>query len=407
MFSSLFVVAVVALVAPMLSDAIPHRAVPATVMLLLAGSLLGPHGAELIAVGEGVRAISELGLCFLFLLAGFDVDATHVVGRVGRYGAVTWMVTFGIALGASLAVPAVGDAAVPVAIALTTTAIGTLLPILSEKGMVGTPVGNAIVSFGTWGELGPVIAMAALLSGRSGAATLLVLSALAVACILAAKLPALAMREGSRFLAFVERHSGGGSQALVRLVMVMLTGLVALAGAFGVDVVLGAFTAGFCLRHALPDGHGELDGKLEGIAHGVLVPAFFVVSGCGIDLAAVSSEPLLLGGFVLALLAVRAVPVFVGTTICPDTRPLPTGSRVGIALWCSAALPLVVAVTSVAVSAGTMSQGTASVLVAAGAVSVLVMPLVGHAVMASGISGTKGEAVIPEADELDGSHGGL
>ncbi|MGE4714194.1 cation:proton antiporter [Bifidobacterium breve] len=150
-----------------------------------------------------------------------------------------------------------------------------------------------------------------------------------------------------------------------------------LAFLFQLDVVLGAFAAGFILRFVTPNGNHTLNLKLEGVGYGFLIPVFFVVSGASIDVKAVMANPALLITFIIMLLLVRAVPIFVATTLDHRVNPLDPQDKLTVSLYCTMALPLIVAVTSLAVQGGTMHQTTASTLVAAGAVTVFLMPLLG------------------------------
>lgn len=150
-----------------------------------------------------------------------------------------------------------------------------------------------------------------------------------------------------------------------------------LAFLFQLDVVLGAFAAGFILRFVTPNGNHTLNLKLEGVGYGFLIPVFFVVSGASIDMKAVVANPALLITFIIMLLLVRAVPIFVATTLDHRVNPLDPQDKLTVSLYCTTALPLIVAVTSLAVQGGTMHQTTASTLVAAGAVTVFLMPLLG------------------------------
>lgn len=150
-----------------------------------------------------------------------------------------------------------------------------------------------------------------------------------------------------------------------------------LAFLFQLDVVLGAFAAGFILRFVTPNGNHTLNLKLEGVGYGFLIPVFFVVSGASIDVKAVVANPALLITFIIMLLLVHAVPIFVATTLDHRVNPLDPQDKLTVSLYCTTALPLIVAVTSLAVQGGTMHQTTASTLVAAGAVTVFLMPLLG------------------------------
>lgn len=150
-----------------------------------------------------------------------------------------------------------------------------------------------------------------------------------------------------------------------------------LAFLFLLDVVLGAFAAGFILRFITPNGNHTLNLKLEGVGYGFLIPVFFVVSSASIDVKAVVANPALLITFIIMLLLVRAVPIFAATTLDHRVNPLDPQDKLTVSLYFTTALPLIVAVTSLAVQGGTMHQTTASTLVAAGAVTVFLMPLLG------------------------------
>lgn len=377
-FISLAIIAAIAAVCPVIAQAIPRRPIPETVFLIVAGAVLGPNLVGVIWLTEPIELLSELGLAFLFLLAGYEIDPKSITGRQGRFGLGTWIVC--LALG-FLVVRLSPDFSIrnldglAVAIALGTTALGTLMPILSERNLMKTPVGTAIISYGTWGELGPVLAMAVLLSSRSGWQTLLILLAFAAVAVACAVIPRKAKTDGSRVWAFLEEKADSTSQTMMRMTVLILVLLVALSSLFDLDIVLGAFAAGFVLRHITPVGSHSLETKLEGAAYGFLIPIFFVVSGAKINLLAVGEQPALLIWFIAMLLAVRAVPVYLALKADRETRSMSAHNRLTVALYCTTALPIIVAVTSVATSAGAMTQDTSSVLVAAGAVTVFLMPL--------------------------------
>lgn len=377
---SLSIAMLVAVLSPIIAKIIPGNVVPQTVLLLVAGSILGPHMLGVITLSPAVELLSELGLAFLFLLAGYEINPQQITGHQGRIGLTTWLITLAIAAAAVTFIPffgANGLGSIATMIALTTTALGTLMPILKERKLEGTPVGNAVIAYGTWGELGPVFAMAILLSSRSGWKTFAILALFAAICILAAALPIKARKAGTAVYRFLTSNANTSSQTLMRLTVFMLIGLITLSKLFDLDVVLGAFAAGFILRFISPDGVHTLELKLEGISYGFLIPIFFIVSGADIDISAVAGNPALLIAFIVALLLIRAIPVFLAMTLDCKANPMSAYHRITVAIYCTTALPIIVAVTSVATAAGTMSQATASTLVAAGAVTVFLMPLLG------------------------------
>ena len=377
-FASLAIIALVSALVPIIARLIPGRPIPETVFLLFIGAALGPSALGILNIDETISFLSELGVAFLVLLAGYEIEPRNLAGSQGRHALCTWLVSFGIALGLVF-VAGIGLVnqleGLAVAIALTSTALGTLMPILKERGLMGTRLGNTIISFGTWGELGPVLAMALLLSSRSALASAVIMLVLLLLCVGVGMLGKRFRSCSGRIFDFIVEGSQTTSQTYVRLTVLLLVSMVAFSAIFDLDIVLGAFAAGFVLRAIVPEENETLELKLNGMAHGFFIPLFFIVSGVKIDLGAVVAQPLMLVGFIALLMFVRFLPILVDLRICPESRDMAWGDRVSVALYCTTALPIIVAVTSLAVGAGAMQEQTASVLVCSGAVTVLIMPL--------------------------------
>ena len=315
---SLTIIMAAAAVSPIVAQLIPRRFIPQTVLLLVAGAALGPYGLGIIEVNDAVKLLSELGMAFLFLLAGYEIDPKRLAGHQGKVGLVTWIITLGLAGFVVTLLPFFakqGIDGIATVIALTTTALGTLMPILKERNLEGTPIGDAIISYGTWGELGPILAMAILLSTRTGWQTMLVLGAFLAICLLCAMLPTKALKTGHRLYRFLTENANTSSQTLMRLTTFLLIFLVTISALFELDAVLGAFAAGFILRYIIPDGSKSLEMKLEGVGYGFLIPVFFVVSGAAINVRAVAGRPALLVAFIVMLMLIRAVPVYVALSL--------------------------------------------------------------------------------------------
>lgn len=380
---SLFWITLCAVLAPLVAGVVLRGRVPEVVLLLGLGVLVGPNVLELAATGEGVEMLRELGLGMLFLLAGYEIELDELAGRGGRRAAAAWLACLLLALGVVALLGAIGGlhAEVAVAIALTSTALGTLLPILKDAGLLGGSLGRSVLNHGAYGELGPIVAMAVLLGLRGPLESILVLAGFAVLALVVHRFSARLGR--TRLLTFVRRGAETSGQTQVRLVVLLLVTLTVAASAFDLDAVLGAFAAGFVLRQLVPEGHQSLEHKLEGLAFGLLIPVFFVTSGMAIDPRAVVEEPVALLAFVALILLIRGGVVYLTARRGDgfDGR-----DSAAIALFSSTGLPIIVAVTSVAVAAGEMSTTNASVLVAGGALTVLVCPLLAQRVLARGVT---------------------
>ena len=375
-FISLAVIVVVAALCPIIASLIPNKLIPESVFLLIAGAVLGPNLLGVIQTTDVVNFLSELGLAYLFLLAGMEINPKNLVGHEGKRGIGAWGISLALGFVVVFLLPWFDPAqldGIAVALAMTTTAFGTLVPIMKERGLTGTPVGNSIMAYGTWGELAPIVAIALLLSTRSSWQTLLILGAFALIAVVMAFIPKKAKAAGSKIAHFVQTRSNTTYQTMVRFTMLILVLLLAISEIFHLDIVLGAFAAGFVMGAIIPEGDEELETKLNGAAYGFFIPLFFIVSGAKVNILAIGDNPVLLVVFIIALMMVRGIPVFIMLTT--DKRcELSAHNRWTVALYCTTALPLVVAITSIGTSMGFFSQDTASVLVAAGAITVFLMP---------------------------------
>ena len=170
-FISLTIIALVAAVVPLIAKLIPKQLVPEPVLLIGAGAALGPHAMAVIhSNSEAIVLLSDLGCAFLFLLAGYEINPKALVGTDGKKGFATWVVTFLIGLGVAFIMPNIASGKqglIATALLLTTTALGALMPILKERDITNTRVGELVIAYGTWGELATVLAVAILLSART------------------------------------------------------------------------------------------------------------------------------------------------------------------------------------------------------------------------------------------------
>lgn len=364
---------------PLIAQWIPTRPFPEAVVCLIGGMVCGPYALNWIHTTGAINLLSELGLAFLFLLAGYDMDPQIIKGKQGRRGLWTWMITLGISACAVMTIPVFWHwdlTTVSAIIILTTTALGTLLPILKERGVEDTPIGRATIAYGLWGELGPIFLMALLMTNTHHWKALLLLLAFIIICIGIALLPKIAHAIAIKLNYIVVHHSNSSSYLPLRLTILLLVGLVALSSLFSLDAVLGAFAAGFILRYLLPQGNDRLDGELQTMGSGFFIPIFFVVSGCNINIKAIGEMPIMLIAFIVILIVVRAIPIYISLKKDPDATELTSRQRWAVAFYCTTALPIILAVTTVAQSAGAISAQVGSILVAAGAITVLVMPLI-------------------------------
>ncbi|OKL46940.1 hypothetical protein BSR28_05830 [Boudabousia liubingyangii] len=380
-FISLLAIVAVATIAPIFSFLVPKRLLPESVVLVAGGVIIGPAVLDIAHMGNEIELLRELGLGFLFLLAGFEVDVHGLKGRSGKLAAGAWGVSAIAAFVVTAFMPGISPFSgegIAFSLAMTATALGTLIPILRDRDMLETKVGKSIINHGTIGELFPILAMAILLGVRGTLLNALLVLAFLVIAIVIGTIPLRVQAAGQKLVKIIHFGAESTAQTTVRLTVLLLVALITVASLFQLDVVLGAFAAGFIVRQALPQGRRELEEKLDGIGYGFFIPVFFITTGMELELDGIKNNPIAAVIFVGLLMLVRGTPVFMAAFLEMDSKFFTRFRQaLRIATYSSTSLPMIVAVTSVAVSSGVMEAGTASTLVVAGAASVLIMPMLG------------------------------
>ncbi len=373
---TLVLIALAAVLAPILSELSGRLAIPEIVVQIGLGILIGPYVLDLAHVDSVVTALSDLGLTFLIFLAGYELDMEEIRGKPLELAAVGWGVSLVIGLGAAFAMVSAGLVrdTVVVGLALTTTAMGTLVPMLRDEGLLGTRFGSYIEAIGTVGEFGPIVAVALLLTKKDPRLTSLLLIAFVVVAVVTVILAA--KDQPPRLVSLLDRHLESSAQLPVRVSLLFIVLLVLLAETLGLDVLLGAFAAGVVVRLFSASGESEaIKAKLEAIGFGFLIPIFFVVSGIEFDLHVFIHDPRDLWRvlvFLLLMLVARGTPVYL-----LYRKTLTRQERLPMALFSGTGLPLIVVITSIALAEGRMVEVNAASLVAAGMLSVMLFPAIG------------------------------
>src|SRR4051794_36726698 len=379
---SFLAVVITAAVAGTLATMITSRGVlvPTVVAELVCGVIIGPQVLGL-HVTDFMQFFADLGLGMLFFFAGYEIDLRRIAGLPLRLGLVGWAMSLVIAysIGGLLAWAGIVVSLLYTGSALATTAIGTLIPVLSDTGELRTRMGTYLLAAGAVGEFGPILLLTLILSTQSAIHNALILLAfvgLAVAVAL------LAVRSSSPALRLFEETIEKSSQLAVRWIVVLVFALAELAYELGLDLLLGGFAAGLITRQVLKERElPGFDSKLTGVAFGVFVPFFFVVSGMQLDIDAMFSSVssvLKIFLFFALFLVVRGTPALLLYRGVLGAR-----DRVSLALFTSTQLPLVLAITTLAQEIGDMRSSTAASLVGAAVLSTLVYPILGLKVRAA------------------------
>lgn len=389
---ALVFISAVAVLSPILA-AVVRRAlvVPLVVFEIGLGIAIGPNGLGWVSDGPLLELLSTLGLAMLFFMAGNEISPAAFTGQPAKRASLGWIISLGIALVAGFTIGHDPSAAIVIAIALTGTALGTIMPILRDSGIARGPLAAVIVPFGAIGEFAPLIAISIFLSGRSPLAGAIVLLIFVAISAVAVWLTIAGPRGWLHRLVRSTMHTSG--QFAVRFVVLVLAALVGVAVVLGIDYLLGAFVAGMLARLALRDGDPEdqvvVEAKLESLAFGFFVPVFFIMSGVTFPLNQLLTDTralVLVPVFTIIMLLVRGVPAFL-----LGGRGASFSDRRTTALFTATTLPLVIAVTQIGVNEHVLEPSIAAAMVGGGMLSVMLFPmlaLIGRSPVAPEAAGT-------------------
>ncbi len=350
-----------------------HLVVPVVVLEVVLGVVIGPHVLDWVHVDDFTEFFAALGLGMLFFFAGYEIDFTRIKGEPLRLGAFGWLISLALAfaIGGVLVQLDVVRSDLYAGAAFTTTAIGTLIPILSDARELQTRFGSYVVAAGGVAEFGPILLVTLILSTSSALHNALLLGAfIAIAVAVAI----LSVRTFHHTWSLVVLTLDSSSQLPVRLVVFLVFLLGAAASELGLDLLLGGFAAGMIVRLLLRDREVEVfESKLVAVAYGFLVPFFFIVSGMKLEINTLAEDTgaqLKVPLFLAMMLVIRGLPA-----LLLYRRALDAKDRIALGVFSATQLPLVVAISTIAVAEGHMLRSTAAALVAAAVLSTLVFPI--------------------------------
>ncbi len=382
-FSNLLAVTVIALLAPLTLGLAPALRFPSVVLEIIAGVIVGPQVLGWVTVDLPVSIVALLGLAFLLFLAGLEIDVHRLRGRVLRLALAGYAVSLVLGIGAGVGLDAVGwvTSAGLVAVTLSATSLGLVVPVLKDAGQVDSRLGQSIVAAASVADFAAIVLLSLLFStsGSSTGGRVVLLGSFTVLVATTAVVVSLVARS-RRLEMTLSRLQDTTAQIRVRAAVVLLVAFVALAEKFGLESILGAFMAGAVVGLVDKDSpsHPNFRLKLEAIGYGFLIPVFFVTSGLRLDLSGLVDNPSAVARvpvFAMALLAVRGIPALLFGRLFDHRSVLAAG------LLQATSLPFIVTATQIGVLTGSVSGVTAAAMVCAGLLSVILFPVVSLALL--------------------------
>ncbi len=366
------------LIPPLLSRV---RWMPSVIGQILAGLLIGRSGLRLIQVDFTLDFLAEVGLAFLMFLSGLEIDFGLLFAGGGRgfrrfkaliSGGAYYALSLGMAVGLSFLLIRSGMSGDPwmIALILSTTSLGIVLPVLKERNLSPTPFGQTVLLIALLADFLAMFFITVYVTLRSTGLTLdiLLVGVLFIMALFAYRLGHVRLRRIAKKQIF-DGLAQPSPQARVHGAVALLMAFIVLSHFLGTEMILGAFLAGAVLSLLTRSGYEMMRHRLEGIGFGFFVPIFFITVGIRFDLPA-----LLRNTQALTFAAVLLAAAFLIKIVPSLLLRLSFGWRETIAsgVLLSANLSLIVAAAGIGLRLGIIDEtGHAAFILIAVATSTL------------------------------------
>lgn len=376
---NLAIVAAVAFAAPLLLGLAPGLRIPSVLLEILAGVVLGPSVLNWVQADTAVDVLALIGVGFLLLLAGLEIDFDQLRGRLLSVALIGFAVSFALALGVSYGLSAGGVVSSPflIAVILSATSLAVVLPLLKDSGLIESRFGQVVIAGASIADVATVVLLSLFFSGEATSleSRLVLFAVFGLLCVIVAALIVAGGRL-SRLSDVLVRLQDTTAQIRVRGTFLLLLVFSIVAQRFGLEAILGTFLAGVILKLADSDdmmSHSHFRAKLEEAGFGFFIPVFFVASGIRFDAQALFGDSSTLAKvpiFLIALYIIRGLPALL-------YRPL-IGGRLTLAAGVLQAttLSFVLIASQIGEQLGMITAATAAALTAAALLSVLINPVV-------------------------------
>jgi Kef-type K+ transport system membrane component KefB len=377
----IFWILMAAVLTPLLAEIPIGFKVPAVVLEVVLGIVIGPHVLHLIQFDGFAETMFTIGMAVTLFMGGMELDFGEIKGRPLFLAVGGWTVS--LLLGVTFvellhAIPNV-RAPLMVTLAMCTTGLGVLIPTFRDGGQLGTAFGRFVVAAGTLGEVGPIVAMSLLISPHYSTwqeggflVAFLVIVGIAIVVGIGARPPMV--------IEILRRHMNKSTQLPVRMSLLVLTALLWLAGNFGFENILGAFAAGMVLGQATRGEDGKaLREKIATVSFAWFYPFFFVGTGIKFDIAALGRDlttMLLVPTFAVLFFIVRGTPALLYRDHIDKAQRLPFALSSAVP-----SLSIIVVITEIGLRSKLMKPDVEAAMIGAAMLAVLLFPTIAGALL--------------------------
>ena len=384
-FYPLLVIAAIAWITPVMLSLLKLKKIPIVIVEIILGFLAGKFLFGNLSEDSFLilNFLALFGFLFLMFLGGLEIDVDHIIDSLPRQS-LTWsrflknpllvgitqfVIAIFLSYQASLFLAQIID--IPsiwyVSLIMVTTSVAIVLPVLKDRGEIGSRFGQMIIIAAAVADILSIIlfTFTAFIIKCGFHYKLLYILALFILFFIFYKF-INRLKDIPAFKKLRYQLSHAASQIRIRGAILIILIFVVLSQFIGKEIVLlGAFLSGLILSSMLHRERSLMLVKLDGIGYGFLIPFFFIMVGVGFDPAALTEFDESLIGFLLLLLvslfAIKVIPSFLWLRLFGTRKALSGGFLI------SSRLSLIIAASAIGLELGVITPGiNASIIIMAG-----------------------------------------
>lgn len=384
------VVIALAFLVPVLLSRLRGLFIPIVVGELVAGMIVGKSGFGIVPQDHPILSVlAPLGFAFLMFLSGLEIDlGSFAVGGGESSSRARKLFTSPLGTGSTLMILVLlastgaglifwnqGLVRDPwiMALILSTTSLGVVMPVLKEQGFTGGSYGQTIIVSAMIADFTTILLISAYsIFYRQGFSLDLVLVLALIAAFLVVYRATVAFKRFQSVERLFRQLSSATAQLGMKGAFALAILFMALAQGLGIEYILGSFLAGVVVS-ALSSGESSaLQEKLDAIGYGFFVPIFFIMVGVGFDLPALLSS-----GRALLL-----VPILIGVAYVVKLVPtlilrlqFSWRETLGAGVLMSARLSLIIAAAAIGLELGVITEAVNSAVILVAVITCTISPV--------------------------------
>ncbi len=401
-FAPLLIVIALAFIVPLLLVRFKRLRLPIVVGEILAGIVIGRSGFGWVTHEEPLLTLlAEFGFVFLMFLAGTEIDFANLnvertgnlsnrgartepssagaqgLRRLGPFsiGLLSFLLTLALSTVVGLVLVRLGLVRNPwmMALIMSTTSLGVVMPVLKEQGLSRGRFGQTILIAALIADFATMLLITIVVATVSHGLRLdiLLISVLFVVFFILYRLGIMDSVQAVRRR--LDDLSHATSRLKIRGAFTVMLLFVVLADTLGGEIILGAFIAGAMLSLISTREDMEAMHQLEAVGFGFFIPIFFIMVGANFNLGVLIGSPralLLLPFLVLAAFLVKMLPALLFRLQFTWRETFSAGFLL------SSRLSLIVAASAIGLQLGIISESINAMIILVAIVTVTAAPLI-------------------------------